>query len=613
MTDPHTEQATELREEATGYGPFAYLSAPNAALYRRVMRALLREKERFAVHVRPEQVVAALASDGGSAVADDAVADALEKLAQPTWGNLLAFPDATRVTALEDFYRRRMLYQLSHEGETAERALAQYDAALGSRGALQSVALEDIVVLLRSLRQTVAGRIDSGADVDDARVHQTLRSLRDRFSELAENAVAFMGSIQRTVDLHGADVEAFLAYKEQLIEYLERFISDLLTRGAAIAELLATFSPDDVAFLAGTAAGRESLDAVPGEAETAFAEAREVWLRQWAGLTGWFVSSPRRESEAKLLRTRARAAIPALLAVVRSLHAQGGGRTDRTQDFLRLAQWFAVLPDDDDRHRLWRSAFGLSSARHLSVTAETEEAWAAAELGNATPWAQAPPMAISPQLRKSGSYERRGRAVRVADRSQERKWLAERSRQEAEQTAAARRRILTRGPRPLSAFGELDPQAFRLFLGLLGDAVSAMGPDAMMSQVYTSDGELTVTMTRIPDAGVAVIRTPDGDLSGPDHEIDIVSAYDEAPWEAPGGVPGEAPGGVPGGVSNRSETASDAATASATATDAASEAATASEAASDAEDGSEILSLDAEFEESRLLANAEEQNAGVSA
>ena len=371
------------------YGPFAYLSAPNAPIYRRVMRALMAEKERFTVHVRPEQVSEALRVDGGEPVEAQVVADALERLADSNWGNVLAFPDSSRVTALEDFYRRRMLYQMSRPGEAAERALAQYDAALGTRGSLQSVALEDIVVLLTHLRDTVADH-QAGVPADAARTHQALRSLRERFAELAENAVAFMGSIQRTIDLHDADVEAFLAYKEQLIEYLERFIHDLLTRGAAIAELLGSIPPDGVEFLATTAAEREAADAAPGEAETAAAAARDVWLRQWSGLTDWFISSQGRDSEAKLLRARARASIPSLLAVVRSLHDKAGGRTDRTHDYLTLARWFANLDDDGDRHRLWRTAFGLTPVRHLSVTGETEDAWAAADLGNATPWADAP-------------------------------------------------------------------------------------------------------------------------------------------------------------------------------------------------------------------------------
>ena len=513
------------------YGPFAYLSAPNAPIYRRIMRALMAEKERFTVHVRPEQVSEALRVDGGEPIEAQVVADALERLADPNWGNVLAFPDSSRVTALEDFYRRRMLYQMSRPGEAAERALAQYDAALGTRGSLQSVALEDIVVLLTHLRDTVADH-EAGRPVDAARTHQALRSLRERFAELAENAVAFMGSIQRTIDLHDADVEAFLAYKEQLIEYLERFIHDLLTRGAAIAELLGSIPPEGVEFLATTAAEREATDAAPGEAETAAAAAREVWLRQWSGLTDWFVSSQGRDSEAKLLRARARAAIPSLLAVVRSLHDKAGGRTDRTHDYLTLARWFANLDDDGDRHRLWRTAFGLTPVRHLSVTSETEDAWAAADLGNSTPWAEAPAVRISPQLRRTGSYERRGKAVRVADRSAAKALLVARAREEAEQTAAARRRILTHGPRPLSAFGELDPDAFRLFLGLLGDALAAMGPRGETAQVHTSDGELTVTLRRVPGAGVAVVRTTEGELSGPDHLVDIVSAVDGSTDEA---------------------------------------------------------------------------------
>ncbi|WP_299278168.1 TIGR02677 family protein [uncultured Georgenia sp.] len=539
MTDLAPETPAHNPESpASGYGPFAYLSTPNAPLYRRVMRALMAQKERFTVHVRPEEVSAALAADGGAPVEENMVTEALERLAQPGWGNLLAFPDSSRVTALEDFYRRRMLYQLSREGEAAERALAQYDAALGTRGALQSVALEDIVVLLTSLRDTVEAH-RAGGEVDPAVTHQALRSLRERFVELAENAVAFMGSLQRTIDLHDADVEAFLAYKEELIAYLERFIHDLLTRGAAIAELLAAIPPDGVRFLADTAAEREAADAAPGEADTARARARETWLQQWSGLTEWFVSTPGRESEAKLLRARARAAIPQLLAVVRALHERAGGRTDRTQDFLTLARWFAALPSDGERHRLWRSAFGLTPVRHLSVTAATQDAWAAAELGTTTPWPDAPPLEISPQLRRSGSYERRGRAVRVQDRSVAKRMLAERARAEAEQTAAARRRILTDGPRPLSAFGELDPEAFRLFLGLLGDALAAMGPQADTAQVHTSDGELTVTLSRIPGAGTMTLRTPDGDLTGPDHLVDIASAVDLPGLSAPAERPAE--------------------------------------------------------------------------
>ncbi|MEV0415024.1 DUF2397 family protein [Streptomyces sp. NPDC050448] len=54
------------------------------------------------------------------------------------WGNP-ADPDTGRVTAVEGFYRKRFIYELTREGEAAEQAPAAYDEALG-RGALQAVA-----------------------------------------------------------------------------------------------------------------------------------------------------------------------------------------------------------------------------------------------------------------------------------------------------------------------------------------------------------------------------------------------------------------------------------------------------------------------------------------
>ncbi|MFH8470216.1 DUF2397 family protein [Streptomyces sp. NPDC017991] len=47
-----------------------------------------------------------------------------------------------------------------------------------------------------------------------------------------------MGSRQRTIDLHDIEVEAFLAYKDRLIQYLETFIQDLITLGGRITLLI---------------------------------------------------------------------------------------------------------------------------------------------------------------------------------------------------------------------------------------------------------------------------------------------------------------------------------------------------------------------------------------
>ncbi|MFD7706103.1 TIGR02677 family protein [Streptomyces sp. NPDC059786] len=508
------------------YTPFAHLTAPNAALYRQVMRTFLVAKERFAVHLRPEDVYAAL--DATSRPADvEAVAKALDSLVG--WGNLRADPDHARVTAVEDFYRRRFIYQLTRAGEAAEVALGTYDEVLGRRGELQAVALHDIVTQLRALLVIAAED-----EPDPAKAYVALSVLTARFTDLADNARAFMGSLQRTIDLHDIEVEVFLAYKDRLIQYLERFIQDLITLGGRIALLIGELEDQGrVGPLLRLAAGREAADAAPGEAEHAEAAAYERCAGRWSGLAQWFVSEEGRESQARLLRGRALGAIPQLLAVVRQLNERRAGRSDRSADFRTLARWFAQAPDDAARHRLWRVAFGLYSSRHLTVDADTLAERTAAPEPASTPWGEARPLRISPQLRRTGSYERRGKPRRVADRGEAKRRLAEIAARQTAEVREARERLATGGPVRLSRLGDLDPAAFRLFLGLLGDALATWRPGMTTTVATSGDGSMEIRLTALDDGSTAEVRTPEGVFSGPDHLIDIIDLTEEVRFGPP--------------------------------------------------------------------------------
>ncbi|WP_405683147.1 TIGR02677 family protein [Streptomyces sp. NBC_00057] len=494
------------------YSAFAHLTAPNSALYRQVMAAFLAAKERFAVHLRPEDVYAALPSEHRPPESETVV-KALDKLVE--WGNLRADPDTARVTAVEDFYRKRFIYQLTASGEAAETALAAYDESLGRPGALQAVALRDIITQLRALLVLAADDAP-----DPAKTHLALFTLTSRFAALADNARAFMGSLQRTIDLHDVEVETFLAYKDQLIQYLERFIQDLITLGARIARLVLELE-HRVEPLLRLAAAREAADASPGETEQAEARAFGQWESRWSGLASWFLSRDGRESQARLLRGRALGAIPQLLAVVRSLTERRAGRSDRSADFRTLARWFAEAPDDETRHRLWRVAFGLYPARHLSIDADSLASRQASPTPASTPWAEAEPLRISPQLRRSGSYERRGKARKVEDRTEARELLAALARKQTQETETARALLATGGETRLSRLGTLDPLSFRLFLQLLGDALASWRPGMTTTAVTSNDGSMEIRLTALGDGRTARIETPDGVFTGPDHGVEI--------------------------------------------------------------------------------------------
>ena len=200
------------RGEQQVSSPFTYLTVANAELYRRVMFAFVAAKRASRCTCAPRTCGRRSATRRTWPTVADALSSALEG-----WGNLRADPDTSRVTTRRGLPPSRFLYQLTHgRARPPSEALAVYDEALGRRGALQAVALDDIATQLRALLELARRE----AEPDPAKAHLALCALEAGSTDLAENAQAFMGSLQRTIDLHDVDVEAFLAYKDRLIDYL---------------------------------------------------------------------------------------------------------------------------------------------------------------------------------------------------------------------------------------------------------------------------------------------------------------------------------------------------------------------------------------------------------
>ncbi|MDA3922678.1 MAG: TIGR02677 family protein [Salinisphaera sp.] len=487
---------------------FRHVSAERAPLYRAVLAAFAAAKRQFRLHLRPDEIRAEAGWPDGILPSLEEIQNILAQLVE--WGNLRAQADTARVATIEDFYRAKFLYQLSREGEAVETGLAAFAEALSRRAELQTVALEDIQTQLVALQHLAEEK-----PLDGARIHQTLRELVHVFEGLAGNAEDFMAGLARTVELQAADAATVVAYKDRLIDYLERFIGDLVAASGRIAETIAALEPPDE--LLRLAAVREARDAAPGE-EDATAAATEralaAWAERWAGLRGWFLRSEAGPSQAQRLRARARSAIPRLLSAIARVNERRTGRSDRTADYRELARWFADTGDESEAHRLWRAAFALSPARHLALTVEDEVA-------TTTPWIAAPAIAIEPTLRERGRLPNAGGPQRVRDRSVEKAFLAQKIAAEDAQIQAARQRLATDEITRLSAIGRLDRHAFALFLDVLGEALAAMHDPHDIIERMTTDGSLALTLKPIADAPIVTLETDAGVFAGRDHWIHV--------------------------------------------------------------------------------------------
>lgn len=492
---------------------FRHASVDKGASYRAILEMFGAARRQFRLQLRPEEVLAEARWPGGAAPAAEELAAALAQLVE--WGNLEAQPDMARVTTLADYYRARFLYRLSHGGEAVEAAFEHFAELMARRAELQTVALEDISHRL----QTLAALLEAGDD-DVAKLHEVLRDLVRVFEGLAENAQAFMAGIARSLELQRADADAVAAYKGQLIDYLERFVGDLVQRSEPIAQLIQTLAPRMAPVLLAVAQ-REARDAAPtGALRQADEQARRarLWQERWSGLCGWFLPSGHEPPQAELLRARARSAIPQLLAAIASLNERRSGRSDRSADLRILAGWFADCDDDAQAHRLARAAFALNRARHLATHVD------AAELPASTPWIDAPPLAIHPRLRELGEAAPRGPQARVRNRDGDRARLSAQLDEDARQMEAARLRLATGRRTRLSELGALDVPTFHLLLSLIGEALAEQAsPDAEIERA-TADGLFSVRLEPLLPGSEASIDTPLGRLSGRDHWLTVTPA-----------------------------------------------------------------------------------------
>ncbi len=501
------------------YSAFSHLTAAKAAEYRIVLDHFARARTEFVIHLRPDELVRATGLPG------DAIDDLLTQLSE--WGNLDRHLDHIDATSIEDFNRSRYLYQLSDRGEAAERALVTFEESLQQPGELQTEALRDIITYLESL----AAMLPESGERDYPKLLAQFRILNGRFEEFTVQAQRFMQFLQSTIDLHGLSEEDFIAYKDRLIDYLQRFVNELVTSTSEIGERCAALERAGIREVFPGVARQSRADALDRDDPEALKVERGRFEGRWDGLRRWFIGTADAQSQAETLRTRAREAIPSLLTALANFHDRRETGSDRQRDWRTLARWFAETESDAEAHRLWRVAFGMAPARHLRINEETLDFREQSGETGKTSWLDAEPMWLSPRLRRTGRSTRSGRAPDIIDFSAEREALRREAERENAQILRAREQLATGDRMFLADFEVLDPSSFDLLLDLLGQAMTEKGnrtgpSDPGDAVVATStDGSLTIELweARSGDLTLANIETTRGVLTGPNFEVRIRS------------------------------------------------------------------------------------------
>ena len=481
---------------------FAYVTGYQAPLYRAIMREFTQSKDRFVFELRLPDVVEAIRLSGIYEIPDPEQTDAaLTRLCE--WGHLQKHLDVQDVLTVEDFLAQHYAFRLTAQGEAAERALALFDTASHAahvrENELHATALTDIRRLFEELLQ-----LSSQADPDATQVHCSMLLLQARFQTLTANAQALIERLESEVRSQSAD-------GQQLLQDAERFVAELVLTVETIGKAVHDLEPSSFERLIRAVARRSVHDSIKMKSH-------------WDSFRRWFISDPDRPSHAELVRERARPLITAGLNAIARANDRRIHRIDRASDFRVLARWFARAESDADAHRLWRSTFGLCSARHLIVNDRTLDDHETRDVPADTSWLDAPPLRISKRFRHYSNSPQTGMLSRIIDRTADKEKLAAATHEEALRLLRARHLVVSFGTGRrirLSELEQLETGEFDMLLDLLGEAVSARVFPNEAVETLSPDGSLSIRLEPTDDGRNATILTSDGAFSGPDQWIQI--------------------------------------------------------------------------------------------
>ena len=460
------------RAEILDWQCFSYLTVEKNDLYRAIVQIFAAAKSEFKLHLRPDQIRQSLI-DQDSRIEVTEVENALQAL--EGWGNLQSYQDNSDVSSLADYYRKRLLYQMTAAGEAAHASTLTFAQRIQQQAKLDARALDRIAESAGQLQRLAEQIRTNSVAIDSVVVLTTVRSICQDADELTSRAQSFFRWLHEQTESKQADLESFLSYKERLIEYLQEFVSQLIAQGAVIANRLKPISMAEMIQLAQLSAEEEVGEPRAGE-EHQHAIQLEKKTRQWqqrlSGLRSWFSRSGGRSAQLEQLRAAARAAIPRLLQLASQMNERQSGRSDRVADLRALAVKFLACRDDSEAHRLYRASFALSSSRHLKVDQSTIEHRDQNPESNSTRWSDAEPIEFSPQLRTHGRQPAAASNRRVVNRTQQRAEAKRRISLTSGRNNSARETLVSLGQTRLSSVGELDTDTFRLLIELVELAVS---------------------------------------------------------------------------------------------------------------------------------------------
>jgi len=337
-----------------------YLTAENCWRYRAILRYFYLQYEKIRYWFYKEDIFEALKSNPYfSAYTIELCQQDLDTLVQ--WGNLVPMQDTSRASTIEEFKNKQFRYQLSEYAVEIERL---------------TIKLENIYVEGASLEPTLFERIRDAVlkigqmpDAETKIVGAWWKDLYTDFKRLNQNYQDYVRSFYSQKAENLMKSREFIAYKDNLVEYLRDFVKGLQKNAHFIEEALRGIQQDKIdkilekAFAFEKSIPRMDMD-VSDEA------IRDNIYGKWQSIGDWFVGTSARVSEAAKIYDITNEIIRKITRFASQIAESRSSAANRREEYRKLCEMFLSCNGIKEAHKLSAVAFGLTNSRHIRGSPE---------------------------------------------------------------------------------------------------------------------------------------------------------------------------------------------------------------------------------------------------
>lgn len=343
-----TEKITEMR----------YLNADNVDRYRCIMRIFYENYQKLRYWLYQEDVYQEMVGD--PYFRSYQMEQCQQDLAMLTeWKNLATVQDTRNVRTVEEFRNRKFRYMMTEYSVEIER-LVEHLANLHIEGS----SLEPS--LLERLRISL-GRFASMEDESPESIYSWWNDVNNDFIRLNQNYQDYIRDLSGIRAEEMMKTQAFLVFKDRLVEYLRNFVKSLQKNAGIIEENLRNLDPGVRDSVLNSAVSYEcSIPRMDDDVSEDMI--REKNFGRFTSIYNWFVGAGEEDNEAGKLFDATNDIIRRMTRYAARISEKNVTGVNRREEYRKVAEIFLKCRDIEQAHCLSAMVFGIEKPWHLSGT-----------------------------------------------------------------------------------------------------------------------------------------------------------------------------------------------------------------------------------------------------